>query len=180
MGKPTYRPGDVVPQADAVQPGPYIEILRALAGHVRQCVILAGPFCWFDVHWVAEIGLTQPCTIATGSCAYHDEPHKRYAYATGWNPDTGRLVIPELTWHACNPYEAFCGRTAIATRGRLVKLWRKPDKPQGRVCAKVMRYEGDVTMLPPTFDLVEALVRIWNGERKKVLRIFTQPEEETA
>lgn len=179
MGRQRYRPEDLTSQDEPPIRATYAEFCRATEGYRLRPVLLDGPFRLFPVHWCPALRVTQPCTIDNGSCAYHDQPRKWYAYCQGWDPDSRRNLVVELSDRACNPWRDFCGEGAAARRGVVVVLWRKPDVATGRVCAKIERFTGDVSALPPSFDLCLTLAAIWSGKRKQGLQIHN-PEEESA
>lgn len=175
------RPEDLVPEDQPPQRSVYAEFCRATAGYRLRPVLLDGPFQMFCVHYVPALKLTQPCTLkATGTCAQHDQPRKWYAYCQAWDPDSQRKLVVELSDRACSPWSDFIGQGAAARRGLVCALWRCPDTPTGRICAKLERWHGgDLAKLPPSFDLTLTLAAIWSGPARKGLKIHT-PEEEAS
>lgn len=145
---------------------PTIPIVSPKPGCKRQCVLLCQRIETVRVHYFD--GRTWPCCGSKAKC----EGCRRESCDVKWKGFAAacfvqslRLCIAEITPHAVLSCPAL--ETSEDLRGQGLTLERVGKSSSSPVTATLERVRGDLSKLPPTFDVREELCRIWEGDSKQ-------------
>jgi hypothetical protein len=146
----------VLPQIPILSPGP---------GGTVAAFITSPKVLGVQTHWVGK--RTRPHFRDTSSCegCLLGNPMRWKGYLAGMVPPRGLMVLIEITWEAyrgCLALQGKCGDLV----GRKIELHRMGQATNGKIVAKVSDEVAEAKNWP-TFDVREALERIWFGERPK-------------
>ncbi len=138
---------------------PLIKILSAPPDGKMVVVCLDGPVKGYLVHYVER--RTRPHIEPKHLCPYCPvQPGVRWkGYLPVWVPLLKQFRILELTDGAYRYCQDLHNATAQDLRGRGLEVFRlRPGRQSPAACKLTERYQGRI---PASFDLHEALLRIW-------------------
>lgn len=165
-GKPQWALSPLPPDSEGLM----IEILSPGAGQEVRAVILSDQITGLITHFIG--GRTRPCTGDPATCeGCQYQAAKRWkGYLPCWSQGVGRYVLAELTTQAVRDCKELNTVNPLI-RGKYLVLARPGKKPNGRVHAAVREIYTEPKKLPPAFDVIEALARIFEApDRPKRLK----------
>ena len=137
------------------------DVFAARSGIERRAYILSPSVVGCFTHFSPSC--SKPC-LRTPECPWCKErwPKREKGYLAGVELTSGRLVLVELTkgaYESCPPLLKDAGRL----RGRTIVLGRRGQALNAPVWAKLEDNLAPKSrdMLPPEFDVISALWRLW-------------------
>lgn len=145
-----------------------IEILSPKPRERLRAIILSDrPVSVFVHYWK---GRTVRCTIDDGHCEPHDKVERRFKqYLAGWElGERQRYVLVEITHQAASDNAQLLDKGGPRLRGFDVTMSRRGRSNNSPLVLEFSNPAArSAASVPETFDVEEALLRIWNAPNRK-------------
>lgn len=156
-----------------------MRIIRPEAGESITALILSDHLYGILTHWDSSRRRTFPHFDPIEECPHCQSKmpfgHWR-GYLAAYRPTQHRYVLVELTEHAAET-AGLSGPPPSWLRGAKITLKRGETKKNDPVFAQLQKPLGN-NWLPPEFNVVEALERIWAGELGKASEVYDRQADD--
>jgi hypothetical protein len=157
----------------------WIYIVSPKPGSPVRLTMLAKEGVSVLTHWHSDLSLsgkgrTVPHTTPDDSCPYCIEANQMprwHTYIPCWWPASSRFVLADVTVYAAQRCPELVPGSGKNLRGSGLLLQRIGKNGNSPIRAEIERGTMTAEQLPPTFDPVAALMRLWGCSSAKYWRV---------